>query len=76
MHTTKHVHWQEDESWLGYLEEYPDYWTQGETEASTTGIATRYRRVPTCASASRDQGATRPPHHSAANGKPERPFRR
>ena len=19
--------------WLGYLEDYPDYWTQGETEA-------------------------------------------
>jgi predicted RNase H-like HicB family nuclease len=20
--------------WLGYLEDYPDYWTQGETEAA------------------------------------------
>ena len=28
----KYVGWQEDETWLGYLEEYPDYWTQGETE--------------------------------------------
>ena len=27
----KYVHWQEGEMWLGYLEEYPDYWTQGET---------------------------------------------
>jgi predicted RNase H-like HicB family nuclease len=27
----KYVYWQEDEMWLGYLEEYPDYWTQGET---------------------------------------------
>ena len=29
--TTKIVYWQDDEWWLGYLEEYPDYWTQGET---------------------------------------------
>ena len=25
------VYWQEEDSWLGYLQEYPDYWTQGET---------------------------------------------
>jgi len=25
------VHWEEDGVWLGYLEEYPDYWTQGES---------------------------------------------
>ena len=29
--TTKMVYWQENEWWLGYLEEFPDYWTQGET---------------------------------------------
>ena len=29
---TKYVYWQDDSMWLGYLEEYPDYWTQGETE--------------------------------------------
>ena len=29
----KYVYWQDDDIWLGYLEEYPDYWTQGETEA-------------------------------------------
>lgn len=23
--------WQEGDAWLGYLEEFPDYWTQGET---------------------------------------------
>ena len=28
----KYVYWQDDDLWLGYLEEYPDYWTQGETE--------------------------------------------
>jgi hypothetical protein len=31
MQTVKYVYWQEDDAWLGYLEEYPDYWTQGET---------------------------------------------
>jgi predicted RNase H-like HicB family nuclease len=25
------VYWQDDDWWLGYLEEYPDYWTQGRT---------------------------------------------
>ncbi len=31
MQTVKYVYWQEDEAWLGYLSDYPDYWTQGET---------------------------------------------
>jgi len=25
------VYWEEDGAWLGYLREYPDYWTQGES---------------------------------------------
>jgi predicted RNase H-like HicB family nuclease len=25
------VYWEEDGAWLGYLRDYPDYWTQGET---------------------------------------------
>lgn len=25
------VYWQDEEFWIGYLEEYPDYLTQGET---------------------------------------------
>ena len=33
MPSVKYVHWQEGDWWLGYLEEYPDYWTQGETLA-------------------------------------------
>lgn len=33
MQSVKYVHWQEGDWWLGYLEEYPDYWTQGETLA-------------------------------------------
>lgn len=31
MHTVKYIYWQEDDAWLGYLQEYPDYWTQGGT---------------------------------------------
>lgn len=31
MRTIKYIYWQEGDMWLGYLEEYPDYWTQGET---------------------------------------------
>lgn len=31
MTTQKYVYWQEEDMWLGYLEEYPDYWTQGES---------------------------------------------
>jgi hypothetical protein len=29
--TVKFVHWQEGDAVLGYLLDYPDYWTQGET---------------------------------------------
>ncbi len=31
METTKFIHWQDGNMWLGYLEEYPDYMTQGVT---------------------------------------------
>jgi predicted RNase H-like HicB family nuclease len=27
----KIVYWEEDGAWLGYFQEFPDYWTQGET---------------------------------------------
>jgi predicted RNase H-like HicB family nuclease len=32
METTKYIYWQDQGMWLGYLEDYPDYWTQGQTE--------------------------------------------
>jgi predicted RNase H-like HicB family nuclease len=32
MNTTKYVCWQDETTWLGYLQEYPDYRTQGETK--------------------------------------------
>jgi predicted RNase H-like HicB family nuclease len=28
----KYIYWKDDDTWLGYLEEFPDYWTQGETK--------------------------------------------
>lgn len=31
MSGAKFVYWQEEQAWLGYLQEYPDYWTQGKT---------------------------------------------
>ena len=31
MKTIRYVHWQDGDMWLGYLEDYPDYMTQGET---------------------------------------------
>jgi predicted RNase H-like HicB family nuclease len=31
MEKIKIVYWQEERAWLGYLQEYPDHWTQGET---------------------------------------------
>jgi hypothetical protein len=31
MSTLKFVHWQDGDFWLGYLQNYPDYWTQGES---------------------------------------------
>ncbi|MDD5093061.1 MAG: type II toxin-antitoxin system HicB family antitoxin [Dehalococcoidia bacterium] len=31
MEKKRYVYWQDGEMWLGYLEEYPDYMSQGET---------------------------------------------
>jgi predicted RNase H-like HicB family nuclease len=31
MQMVKYVYWQDDDAWLGYLQDYPDYWTRGET---------------------------------------------
>ncbi len=33
MKQTGYVYWQDGEMWLGYLEEFPDYVTQGESLA-------------------------------------------
>ncbi|HZZ77756.1 MAG TPA: type II toxin-antitoxin system HicB family antitoxin [Gemmataceae bacterium] len=29
--TVKIVVWEEDGAWIGYLQDYPDYWTQGKS---------------------------------------------
>ena len=31
MKTLRYVYWQDEDMWLGYLEEFPDYMTQGQT---------------------------------------------
>ncbi len=31
MSTARYVCWQEEDAWLGYLQDFPDYWTQGES---------------------------------------------
>ena len=31
MKMQKYIYWQDDQVFLGYFEEYPDYWTQGKT---------------------------------------------
>ena len=28
----KYVYWKDEDLWLGYLEEFPDYWTQGKIQ--------------------------------------------
>ncbi len=33
MDKAKFIYWQDGDMWLGYLEDYPDYMTQGETLA-------------------------------------------
>ena len=32
MKTLGFTYWQDGGQWLGYLEEYPDYWTQADSE--------------------------------------------
>jgi predicted RNase H-like HicB family nuclease len=31
MNSIRYVYWQDGDMWLGYLEEFPDYMTQGQT---------------------------------------------
>jgi predicted RNase H-like HicB family nuclease len=31
MTAVKIIHWEDDGAWLGYLQDFPDYWTQGES---------------------------------------------
>jgi predicted RNase H-like HicB family nuclease len=46
MKAVKFVHWQEQGFWLGYLQDYPDYVTQGETlEELKENLQDLYRDV-------------------------------
>jgi len=46
MKKTRYIHWQQDDVWLGYLEEFPDYWTQGKTLADLKAhLADLYREL-------------------------------
>ncbi len=31
MKTVRYIYWQDGDMWLGYLEDFPDYMTQGKT---------------------------------------------
>ncbi len=31
MTSKRFVYWKDGDHWLGYFEEFPDYWTQGES---------------------------------------------
>ena len=46
MKAVKFVHWQEEGFWLGYLQDYPDYLTQGVTlEELRENLQDLYRDV-------------------------------
>lgn len=32
MKSIRYVYWQDEGMWFGYLEEFPDYWTQAESK--------------------------------------------
>jgi predicted RNase H-like HicB family nuclease len=32
MKTMPYVYWQHEDAWIGYLQEFPGYWTQGESQ--------------------------------------------
>ena len=31
MNAMPYVYWQHEGTWIGYLQEFPDYWTQGQS---------------------------------------------
>ena len=42
----KYIYWKDEDHWLGYLEAYPDYQTQGETlEELKENLADIYKDV-------------------------------
>lgn len=46
MERKKYIYWQDGAMWIGYLEEYPDYMTQGETlEELKDNLADIYKEL-------------------------------
>jgi len=46
MERKKYIYWQDGAMWIGYLEEYPDYMTQGETLEELKGnLADIYKEL-------------------------------
>ena len=46
MNSTRYTYWQDGEMWLGYLEDFPDYMTQGQTlEELQENLKDIYREV-------------------------------
>ena len=46
MEKRRFVYWKDDDMWIGYLEEYPDYMTQGETfEELKENLADIYKEI-------------------------------
>ncbi len=46
MKTQKYIYWQDETMFIGYLEAYPDYWTQGETiEALEENLLDIYKEL-------------------------------
>ena len=46
MEKVRFSYWQDEDVWLGYLEDYPDYMTQGETlEELQENLKDIYRQV-------------------------------
>lgn len=44
MNTKRFIYWQDGQHWLGYFEDFPDYWTQGESlEDLKTHLGDLYR---------------------------------
>lgn len=59
MNTMRYVHWQDGDQWIGHLESFPDYWTQGESlEELETHLKDLYNDLSTgqipCGSHARD----------------------
>jgi len=47
MHNIRYIYWQDSDFWLGYLEEYPEYVTQGMTfEELRENLTDLYKDLP------------------------------